>query len=174
MCSVAIALACGSALAAKVYKWVDEKGVVHYSDQPHANAEALDVKSAQTYQSTGVASTPSRSVSASAQTSGAYQLCAIARPENDEVFLNTDTVSTSMRLNPALRQGDRITFTLDGKGVQSGASTSATLKVDRGSHSLAVVVADSEGKAVCTTPSVTFHVRQPSRQAPNAANRPRF
>ena len=29
------------ALAATVYRWVDENGVVHYSDQPHPNAEAL-------------------------------------------------------------------------------------------------------------------------------------
>jgi len=173
MCSAAIALACASTFAATVYKWVDEKGVVHYSDQPHQDAQKLDVKAAQTYQSTGV-SAPSSSTPANAQAAGAYGQCSIARPENDEVFLNTDTVSASLRLNPQLRQGDRITFNLDGKGVQSGASTSATLKVDRGTHALAVVIQDSDGKAVCTSPSVTFHVRQPSRQAPNRANRPRF
>jgi hypothetical protein len=174
MCSAAIALACASTFAATVYKWVDEKGVVHYSDQPHQDAQKLDVKAAQTYRSTGVTGSSSSSASADAQSAGAYGQCSIARPENDEVFLNTDTVSASVRLTPALRPGDRITFNLDGKGVQSGASTSATLKVERGSHSLAAVIEDSAGKPVCTAPSVTFHVRQPSRQAPNRANRPRF
>ena len=42
-------LLCSLALAATVYKWVDENGVVHYSDQPHANAEKLQVKDAQTF-----------------------------------------------------------------------------------------------------------------------------
>ena len=30
-----ISLGCMAALAGPVYKWVDENGVVHYSDQPH-------------------------------------------------------------------------------------------------------------------------------------------
>jgi hypothetical protein len=175
MCSAAIALACASTFAATVYKWVDEKGVVHYSDQPHQDAQKLDVKAAQTYRSTGAVSTPTRSAStADAPPAGAYQACSVARPENDEVFLNTDTVSASARLQPSLQPGHQLTFNMDGKGVQTGPSTSATLKVERGSHSLAVVVQDASGKAVCTSPAVTFHVRQPSRQAPNRANRPRF
>ena len=32
-----------------VYKWVDENGVVHYSDQPHPNAQKMQVQEAQTY-----------------------------------------------------------------------------------------------------------------------------
>lgn len=173
MCSVA--LACASAFAATVYKWVDENGVVHYSDQPHPNAQKLDVASAQTYDSGGTRPTPSSSVTPSnAQPVGPYRVCAIARPENDEVFLNTDTVSAQVRLEPSLRNGDRLTLSMDGKTVQNGASTSATLKVERGSHSLAATVTDPSGALVCSTPNVTFHVRQPSKLAPNRANRPRF
>jgi hypothetical protein len=176
MCSAVIALASASAFAATtVYKWVDDKGVVHYSDQPHPQAQKLDVQSAQTFKSTGVTSTPSSSTtSANTQSSGPYRTCAIARPENDEVFLNTDTVSAQVRLTPSLRSGDRLTFSMDGKTVQNGGSTSATLKVERGSHSLSATVTDSSGGVVCSTPNVTFHVRQPSKLAPNAANRPRF
>lgn len=173
MCSAVIAFASASALAATVYKWVDEKGVVHYSDQPHPDAQKLDVKSAQTFESTGVTSTSS-SANSNAQQSGPYRACSIARPENDEVFLNTDTVSAQVRLDPQLRNGDQLAFSLDGKNVQNGGSTSATLKVERGSHSLAVTVTDSSGAVLCSTPNVTFHVRQPSKQAPNRANRPRF
>jgi hypothetical protein len=173
MCSVAIALACASAFAATVYKWVDENGVVHYSDQPHPNAQAVDLKSAQTYQSKG-ATPSSSSTPANAQPNAAYRVCEVYRPENDEVFLNTATVVAKVRLEPQLRPGDRIAIGLDGKRVQTGSSTEATLKVERGSHSLTAVVEDSQAKAVCTTPNVTFHVRQPSTQAPNRANRPRF
>ena len=38
-----------AAVAATVYKWVDENGVVHYSDQPHPNAQKIHVQAAQTY-----------------------------------------------------------------------------------------------------------------------------
>ena len=45
-----MSLACSLALAgATVYRWTDEQGIVHYSDQPHANAEKLHVNAAQTY-----------------------------------------------------------------------------------------------------------------------------
>jgi hypothetical protein len=173
MCSAAIAFACASTFAATVYKWVDDKGVVHYSDQPHPAAEKLDVQAAQTFESSPVRSTPSATPS-NAQPAGPYRACTISRPENDEVFLNTDTVSVQVRLDPTLRSGDRLTFSMDGKTVQNGGSTSATLKVERGSHSLAATVTDPSGAVVCSTPNVTFHVRQPSKLAPNRANRPRF
>jgi hypothetical protein len=177
MCSpvlaLSLALASASALAATVYKWVDEKGVTHYSDQPHPNAKEVQVQSAQTYRSPGVAPVSSSSPSA-AQPADAYRVCELYRPENDEVFFNTDTVVVKLRLNPQLRDGDRVAFGLDGKRTQTGGSTEATLKVERGTHQLMATVEDSSGKAVCTTPGVTFHVRQPSVQAPNRANRPRF
>ena len=44
-----MSLACTVALAATVYKWVDEDGVVHYSDQPHENAQKVELKAPQTY-----------------------------------------------------------------------------------------------------------------------------
>jgi hypothetical protein len=166
-----LVLACASAMAT-VYKWVDENGVTHYSDQPHPKAQEVDVKSAQTYQSTGVA-TPS-SAPTSTQPAVAYRVCEVFRPENDEVFLNTDTVVAKVRVDPQLRGGDRIAIGLDGKRVQTTGSSEVTLKVERGTHALMAVIEDASGKALCTSGSVTFHVRQPSVQAPNAANRPRF
>jgi Domain of unknown function (DUF4124) len=175
MCSALIALAGASAFAATVYKWVDEKGVTHYSDQPHENAQAVDVKSAQTYQSPGVAAPVSSGTPANNQPAVVYRTCELYRPENDEVFLNTDTVVAKLRLDPPqLRGGDRIAMGLDGKRITTSGSSETTLKVERGSHSLMAIVEDASGKAVCSSPTVTFHVRQPSVQAPNRANRPRF
>jgi hypothetical protein len=173
--SALLSLAAAGAFAGTVYKWVDENGVVHYSDQPHPNAQTIDIKSAQTY------SAPSAPAQAPAQrqqseTGPAYSVCELYRPENDEVFLNTDTVTAKLRVDPALRPGDRVTVVLDGKRQhdQSPAGTEFTLKVERGSHSLTAVVEDPDGKTMCTTGAVTFHVRQPSVKAPNRANRPRF
>ena len=42
-------LACTVTVAATVYRWVDENGVTHYSDQPHENAEKVTVAAPQTY-----------------------------------------------------------------------------------------------------------------------------
>jgi len=51
-------LVCSLALAATVYKWVDENGIVHYSDQPHPNAQKVGVQPAQTYKAGDVPAAP--------------------------------------------------------------------------------------------------------------------
>ena len=40
---------CSVPLAATVYRWVDDDGVVPYSDQPHPNAEKMQVNAAESY-----------------------------------------------------------------------------------------------------------------------------
>jgi hypothetical protein len=172
-----LGLAATSAVSATVYKWVDEKGVVHYSDQPHPSAQELDVKSAQTYSATP-SSSGSSSGSAGAETARvqSYGSCELYRPENDEVFMNTDTVVVKLRLEPTLQPGHKVAIGLDGKRQtgQPSTGTDFTLKVDRGTHSVIAVIEDQAGNEICRSSPITFHVRQPSRQAPNPANRPRF
>jgi hypothetical protein len=162
-------------LAATIYKWVDEKGVTHYSDQPHEKAQKLEVTSAQTYTPVPVAATPSSAPQS--EQAQSYSLCEIASPANDEVFFNTQIVSASVRLDPELQSGHRVAMALDGKRVSDSYSgTEFTLQpVYRGTHSVMAVVENARtGPAICTTPAITFHVRQPSDAAPNRANRPRF
>jgi len=177
MLSSLAALVSASALGATVYKWVDEKGVVHYSDQPHPDAQTLELKSAQTY-AAGTPSTPtssSASPNAAAPTS-AYSVCELYRPENDEVFMNTDTVVAKLRLEPQLLPGHKVAIGIDGKRQtdQPTSGTDFTLKVERGTHSIIAVIEDAANNEICRSSPITFHVRQPSRQAPNPANRPRF
>ena len=37
-----VGLLASAAAVAEVYKWIDEDGVVHSSDQPHPGAEIID------------------------------------------------------------------------------------------------------------------------------------
>ncbi len=168
-------LASTASLAATIYKWVDEKGVTHYSDQPHESAKKMEVSSAQTYTPAPVADSGSRPTPQ--PTSPSYSVCEIFVPQNDEVFFNTQSVTARVRLEPELQSGHRLAIALDGKRVSdsySGAEFTLS-PVYRGSHTVLAVVEDARtGQAVCTTSSVTFHVRQPSDIAPNRANRPGF
>ena len=173
--AAAMTLASASTLAATVYKWTDERGVVHYSDQPHPEAKEMDVKPAPTVSSVPPPSSTSRP-SSSAPTGPAYSTCSFSRPENDEVFLNTDTMAAALRLEPQLRSGHQAIVTLDGQRLpgQSPTSTSFVISsLTRGTHTLAVSVQDESGSQVCSG-SVTFHVRQPSVQAPVRSTRPKF
>jgi hypothetical protein len=170
---------CTAAVAATVYKWVDQNGVTHYSDQPNPGAEKLKVEAAQSYQARATApANRARDIILPNQQSGpTYSSCTIASPTNDEVFTNVNTVSGSLRLEPALQAGHRIAVALDGKeipGISASSTTFTLSQVSRGSLTLNLQVQNSTGGVVCSSPAVTFHVRQPSAQAPRPANRPRF
>jgi uncharacterized protein DUF4124 len=170
-------LASGAAMAATVYKWVDAQGVTHYSDQPHPDAKTIDVAPVQTYHSSPAPASTGSSANSASPAGPSYTTCELFRPENDEVFLNTSTITARLRLEPQLRPGDSVSIAIDGKRVpnQPTAGTEFVIGgVERGTHTVTVGVYDTMGKQRCLTPAVTFHVRQPSVQAPVRATRPKF
>jgi hypothetical protein len=86
-------------------------------------------------------------------------------------------VTAKLRLEPKLAAGDQVGIAIDGKRQtnQPRVGTDFVLSgVERGTHTLIAVVANAEGKPLCTTAPITFHVRQPSVQAPVKAVRPKF
>jgi hypothetical protein len=169
-------VACTVAVSATVYKWVDENGVVHFSDQPHENAEKLQLKAPQTYSAPKTPVAPVRPPGQSAsKPAPAYQSCAISEPTNEQVFTNTSEVTAGVTVQPAVRPGDTAVVTLDGQrvpGVPPSGGQFSISPVDRGTHSIQMTVQDSTGATVCTSPAVTFHVIQPSLQSPARPIRP--
>lgn len=174
-------LACAVALAgATVYKWTDEDGVVHYSDQPHANAEKVHVNSAQTFKEAGMSyggnySAPASAAAPAAAADRAYQGCAVVQPMDNQTFANLDALNIVVQTDPVLKPGDQIYVSLDGQPLNNGAPTGGQFTltpVDRGSHSLQAQVRGRDGTVLCQTPSVSFHVHQPSVQNPVNPVRP--
>src|ERR1700747_1605239 len=104
-----MSVACAVAFAATVYRWVDENGVTHYSDQPHENAEKVTVAAPQTYSATRGYS-PSRS--AAPQAASATYSCTVVQPANDATFQNTGTVSFAAQSSPAPANGDQMVLLL--------------------------------------------------------------
>jgi hypothetical protein len=172
-----MSLACTAAVSAPtVYKWVDENGVIHYSDQPHENAEKVQLKAPQTYTPPKTpAGPPQAPRQAASKPASTYQSCAVSEPANDQVFMNTDTVTAGVTAQPAVRPGDTAVVTLDGQrvpGVPASGGQFTISPVDRGTHSIQMTVQDSSGATVCTSPAVTFHVQQPSLLSPTRPIRP--
>jgi hypothetical protein len=170
MCIIAAAAAAAATSSSAVYKWVDENGVTHYSDQPHPGAQKIQLQAAQTYKAPGqrAATVTPRNRPSGAQP---YTTCVVSRPTSQEMFQNTQSVPASVHVEPDLRAGDRVSVLLDGAPVQSDIpvdSEFALNSVYRGAHSLAVKVEDSTGAVVCQSPSVAFNVRQSSVLAPNS------
>ena len=167
-----LCLACSLALAATVYRWVDENGVVHYSDQPHPNAEKLQVHAAQTYKP----SSPDASAggggasSSSSASSSPYKGCAVVQPQDGQAYANVDSLTVVVQTDPQLHQGDRVYVMIDGQAVNGGAPSGPQFvlsPVERGSHTAQAQVKDAGGAIMCQTPTVTFEVHQNSILNPN-------
>jgi hypothetical protein len=162
---------CTVAVATTVYKWVDEDGVTHFSDQPHQNAQKVELKTPQTFtapKNTGPAQ-PFRNAPPRESTQKVYTSCGISEPTADQVYMNTDTVSAGVTAQPGVRPGDTVIVTMDGApvpGVPAGGGQFTISPVDRGEHTIQMVIKDPAGSTLCSSPSVTFHVRQPSLQSP--------
>jgi hypothetical protein len=175
---LALSLMSGAAVAATVYKWVDAQGITHYSDQPHPQAQELEVQP-KNLVSTPQTAAPSTSDTTSSTTPpGSQYRCDLIRPEPDEVFLNTSTISARVQIDPDLSATDQIVIAIDGRRVENQPTRGSEFvipDVERGTHTLVIAVYDRAAKTqLCTTSTVTFHVRQPSVQAPVKAVRPRF
>ncbi len=164
------------AAAATVYKWVDENGVVHFSDQPHENAQKVELKAPQTYSAPKSPTGPAQPSRAPIPKSApAYTSCSISEPSDDQMFMNTSTVTAGVNVVPPIRPGDTAIVTLDGQrvpGVPANGGQFTISPVDRGTHSIQMTVQDSSGKTVCSSTAVTFHVNQPSLQNPQRPIRP--
>jgi hypothetical protein len=153
------------ALSATVYKWVDENGVTHYSDQPHEKAEKVQVAAPQTYKAPPVPVRATASEGSQSQQLNAYQSCEITSPTNNEVFPNAFSVNAAVQVSPTPHDGDQLLLLLDGNPVPNFPSTGGSLtiaQIDRGSHNMQAVVQDPKGRTLCQSSNVSFTVLQPS------------
>jgi hypothetical protein len=166
-------LTCPLAFGTTVYKWVDENGVIHYSDQPHENAQKLQVQGVQTY-SSRAAATPAPSSEPEANSPpNPYKGCAVAQPLDQQNLPNAQSVFIRVQSDPVPRPGDRIFITMDGQELNGGQATGLSYNVtpiDRGQHTVQAQIRGGGDQVLCQTPAVTFYVQQTNLNSP--ANRP--
>jgi Domain of unknown function (DUF4124) len=148
-----------------VWKWVDERGVTHYSDRPVPGATKIELStgSAASPSSPAPAASSSRPPPPAAPSGPPYHEFAISAPRADETIHNTNQVSVSLSLEPGLRSGHSISLYLDGQAVEGfpPSATNYTLRdVARGMHMLVAVVVDGRGTRLQHTAPVKFMVRQ--------------
>lgn len=169
-------LLAGSATAT-VYKWVDEQGNVHYGDLPpdQAPAEPVKLPGLSTYKSRAVSQPPVKEPGQDDVFTG-YTRVEIIQPQADSaVRANDQRVAVVVALEPALQEGHRVSFELDGKPVgepQSDLSVTLT-GVYRGAHRLQVKVLDAKGASVGQSDAITFYLRQAGAIPPTAPSAPR-
>lgn len=105
---------------------------------------------------------------------GEYQSVQIVSPEhNTTVHDNSGNLSVTIAILPPLHaeDGDYLILSLDGKSVASGSSQVYELQgIDRGSHTLRVLVKAADGAVLATSPPVEFHMWRASRHFRKRSN----
>jgi hypothetical protein len=173
VCSLVLALTTSTVLAGQtVWKWVDEKGVTHFSDQPVPGATKMELNSSSRDSAAPapVYTPPSQSADRPTQQGPAYSRFVFEQPQQDESVINTGgNLRISLASSPALLPGHSITVYLDGGKIEdfppSGLSHELA-NVPRGTHTLRAVITNPQRAVVQETPPVTFHVRQNSISQP--------
>jgi hypothetical protein len=179
---IALILLCPVLCKADIYRWVDEDGVVNYSDTAHPGAERVEIGEVQTTRF-AVPAAPSGEASGSPSESGgtgsdgkAYTSVTIQRPQPEETLWNLEgMLDVQVAVKPSLRSGDRLTLYLDGQavaGVPAGATSFTIDKVYRGMHTLRAAVRNQGGTELGSSPTITFFVQQTSVANPAAGPGP--
>ncbi len=159
-------LACTAVSAATIYKWVDEQGVVHFSDQPHPGAEKVHVSQPQTF---AAPKGSTRGTEAEPEQPVRNGSCEVVSPSAEQMFMNDSSVTGQVRLSPLPQAGQQVVIVLDGRSLPglADAGGSFTLSpIDRGEHTVSAQVVAPNGQILCQGSSVTFFVHQPSIQSP--------
>jgi len=156
--------------AVTVYKWTAPDGSVVFSDEPHENAQKIDIPSAEPAPQppTQSIATDEHPQQAEKQAASKYSSLTISSPAADEVIrANDGSLTVSIQSDPPLNtgKGDRVALTLDGKKIADNlAATSITLtNVDRGTHQIQASIKSDEGSILIDSPPVTFHMRRFSK-----------
>jgi hypothetical protein len=178
-----LAAATAAAGPPPTFRWVDADGV-HYSDQPHPGAEQITLSQSQTYSSSQADTSSASAASAASAPRAAresrdtgefrYDSCAVIQPAQDQMLIDIESANVAVRVQPAKRNGDRVVLTMDGQTIEPKTDDQVEFlisPIDRGTHTVAATVRSAEGKSLCQSLPLTFHVRQPGVNKP-ANNKP--
>lgn len=174
---IALILFCPVLCTAEIYRWVDENGVVNYSDTAHPGAEQIEIGEIQTTRFATPTAPPEQASKPSSESNGkSYESVTIQRPQPEETLWNLEgMLDVQVAVKPTLRSGDRLALYLDGQavaGVPAGATSFTIDKVYRGMHTLRAAVRDPDGRELGTSPAITFFVQQTSVANPPTGPRP--
>ena len=157
-------LAANGALA-QAYTWVDEDGVVHYSDRPEPGSKRIELPKSEA-PSRPAAAPASAGATASdeepeAEQPFSYETLEVAAPAPEETLWNIEGVlNVSLALSPALQPGHQVRVYFDGN-AQTVSGTSFQLEeVYRGVHNIQAEVLDESGNLMIRSLPNRFYVQQ--------------
>ncbi|EGR0024289.1 MULTISPECIES: DUF4124 domain-containing protein [Vibrio] len=176
LCALSGLLIASIAFAQVAYTWVDENGVVHFSDTPNKGAKAIalpnleasapapEVESTeslapQTTPSTASQNKPEKTTEKPLP----LQLSMLTPKHNETIRSNRGIINIQLETNRKLGIGEQLQLLLDGKpyGAPQNHIVWQLNNIDRGTHTLAVH-AKRSGKLIASTSPITVHLHKAS------------
>ncbi|MDJ0938180.1 MAG: DUF4124 domain-containing protein [Woeseiaceae bacterium] len=150
-----------TAVFAQAYRWVDEDGVVHFSDRPRPGAEQIQIPEANV---TNLRRSPARAADepeATTQQPFAYESLAISSPAAEETLWNIEGVlNVSLAVSPALQPGHQVRVYFDGQPRMVSGLSFQIDEVWRGVHNIQAEILDEGGKLMIRSETNRFYVQQ--------------
>jgi hypothetical protein len=163
--SLIAVLSAGAVIAqaqTEAYRWVDEQGVVHYSDRPQEGAEQIQLpRNARPTRRIASAPAPQRNPGTEPSAAFSYDSIEISAPAAEETLWNiAGVLNVTLNVQPALRPGHRVRVYFDGEEQMVNGSSFQIQEVYRGVHNLQAEVLDETGKLMGRSQTNRFYVQQ--------------
>jgi hypothetical protein len=160
--------ACAGA-PAQVYKWTDEKGVVHYGDKPNSpNAKPVTLPELMPFGSGSRKSTP-RNFKGPAPYGGSGPKVEITYPAPDATLNTSGQFDVRVAISPVLGDTQKLNYFLDGElqnPVPTASRSFVYAGVEKGDHMLSVAVVDADGREISRSEPVIVHLQAPVAAKP--------
>ncbi|MDO7927086.1 DUF4124 domain-containing protein [Pseudomonas sp. KFB-139] len=167
LCLVCLLLMISWPAAAQIYKYTDANGNTAYSNQPPdgTKAEAVVLPPLNSVDTLPAPRNPApvqQERQASQQPAVAYQTLELTDLPTDEALrANNGTFTIGVQIQPRLQSGHRLQLLVDGNpyGTPTNIPRLQVVNIDRGEHSFAVVVLDSQ-RIIQQSPTQTLTVQR--------------
>jgi Domain of unknown function (DUF4124) len=157
-------LAGTAALADEAYRWVDDDGIVHYSDRPQPGAELVILpKSSAPTRPVARAAAPTRGTAKQPDKEKPfkYESLQVASPGPEETLWNIESVlNVSLAVKPAIQPGHQVRVYFDGNAELMPGTSFQIEEVYRGVHTIQAEIIDATGKLMIRSRSNRFYVQQ--------------
>jgi hypothetical protein len=163
---IATLLSAGTLLGEEAYRWVDEDGVVHYSDRPREGADKVVLPEANTttvrrYERPSAAAAASDPDESEQQEEVRYESLTITSPDAEETLWNIEGVlKVALDLKPGLDPGHQVRVYFDGEPQMVSGTSFQLQEVWRGAHNLQAEVLDAAGNVKIRSQPRRFYVQQ--------------
>ena len=163
-----------TAINADIYQYRDKEGNIAFSDQPVSGGKRIKENkpsvapapiSKKSSTTTTVVKTPKKSENNSSKPSKAlkYSRIQIVSPENDQAIRsNSGSIDIKVALFPKLQKlfGHQIQISLDGLKLKEkwNSNTVSLSNLDRGTHTITVIVVDKKGKKLKQSKTLSIHL----------------